>query len=77
VSRLTPRFFNEFALRLPRPAEEVVAALAGRDIIAGVPYARLAPGAGLDDVLLVCATETTPDEDIAAFAQALSEELSR
>jgi glycine dehydrogenase subunit 1 len=77
VERLTPRFFNEFAVRLPRPAEEVVAALAGRDIIAGVPYARLAPGAGLDDVLLVCATETTPDEDIAAFAQALSEELSR
>jgi len=77
VERLTPRFFNEFAVRLPKPAAEVVAALAQRDVIAGVPYARLAPGAGMDDVLLVCATETTPDADIAAFAQALTEELAR
>ena len=77
VERLTPRFFNEFAVRLPKPAAEVVAALAQRDVIAGVPYARLAPGAGKDDVLLVCATETTPDADIAAFAQALTEELAR
>jgi glycine dehydrogenase subunit 1 len=76
VARLTPRFFNEFAIRLPRSASEVVAALARRDVIAGVPYARLAPDAGMDDVLLVCATETTTDSDIAAFAEALSAELA-
>ena len=68
---LTPRFFNEFAVRLPKPAAAVVEALAAQDIIAGVPFSRLDPDAGLDDVLLVCATETTTDADIAAFAEAL------
>ncbi len=77
VTRLTPRYFNEFAIRLPKPAAQVVEALAARDVIAGVPYARLAPDAALDDVLLVCATETTTAEDIAAFADALTEELAR
>jgi glycine dehydrogenase subunit 1 len=75
VEVLTPRFFNEFAVRLPRPADAVVEALARKDIIAGVPVSRLDPGAGLDDVLLVCATETTTADDIAAFAKALAEEL--
>jgi len=75
AQRLTPRFFNEFAVRLPRPAAAVVDALVARDIIAGVPFARLDPVAGMDDVLLVCATETTTPDDIDAFAAALAEEL--
>jgi glycine dehydrogenase subunit 1 len=73
---LTPRFFNEFALRLPKPASPVVEALARRDILAGVPFARLDPGAGLDDVLLVCATETTTMQDIEALAAGLAEEIA-
>ena len=44
-------------------------------MLAGVPYGRLAPAAGLDDVLLVAATETTTDADIAALADALREVL--
>ncbi|HWF00037.1 MAG TPA: aminomethyl-transferring glycine dehydrogenase subunit GcvPA [Caulobacteraceae bacterium] len=76
VEILTPRFFNEFAVRLPRPAGAVVEALAGRDVIAGVPFARLDPAAGLDDVLIVCATETVTAQDIAAFAQALAREIA-
>jgi glycine dehydrogenase subunit 1 len=68
--------FNEFAVRLPRAAAPVVEALAGRDVLAGVPFSRLAPGAGFDDVLLVCATETTTAEDIDALAQALSAEIA-
>jgi glycine dehydrogenase subunit 1 len=77
VEVLTPRFFNEIAIRLTKPAAAVVDALAAQDIIAGVPFSRLDPKAGLDDVLLVCATETTPAADIAAFAEALTEELAR
>jgi len=73
---LTPRLFNEFAVRLTKPAAEVVETLARRDIIAGVPFSRLDPGAGMDDVLLVCATETTTYEDIAVFADALTDALS-
>jgi glycine dehydrogenase subunit 1 len=76
VEVLTPRFFNEFAMRLPRDAADVVEALARRDILAGVPFSRLDPGAGMDDVLLVCATETTPPEDIAVFAHALAQEIA-
>jgi glycine dehydrogenase subunit 1 len=76
VRRLTPRFFNEFAVRLPKRADEVVQALAEKEILAGVPFARLDPAADLDDVLLVCATETTTSDDIDAFAQALAQELS-
>jgi glycine dehydrogenase subunit 1 len=52
-----------------------VEALAERGVLAGVPYARLAPDAGLDDVLLVCATETNTDDDIAAYSRALKEVL--
>ncbi len=77
VEILTERFFNEFAIRLPGNAAETVETLARRDILAGVPFSRLDPGAGMDDILLVCATETTTTEDIAAFAQALAEEIAR
>jgi glycine dehydrogenase subunit 1 len=77
VEVLTPRLFNEFAIRLTRPAAAVVEALARRDIIAGVPYSRLDPDAGMDDVLLVCATETTLPQDIALFADALAKELAQ
>jgi glycine dehydrogenase subunit 1 len=72
VEVLTPRFFNEFAVRLPRPAAEVVDALAERGILGGVPYSRLEPGV-MDDVLLVAATETTTDQDIEALASGLAE----
>ncbi len=70
VEVLTKRFFNEVAIRLPVAAAPVVEALAGQGVIAGVPYSRL--GAGMDDVLLVAATETTTTSDIDAFAQKLN-----
>jgi glycine dehydrogenase subunit 1 len=77
VEVLTPRFFNEFAIRLPKPAARVVEAVAHRDILAGVPFSRLDPDAGMDDVLLVCATETTTEQDIDVFALALAQEIGQ
>ena len=77
VEVLTARFFNEFALRLPKPASEVADALAERGILAGVPFSRLDPEAGFDDVLLLAATEMTTDQDIAALKSALEAELGR
>jgi glycine dehydrogenase subunit 1 len=74
VKVLTERFFNEFAIKLPKKADAVVEALAKRSILGGVAYSRLKAGA-MDDVLLVCATETNTNEDIAAFAGALKEVL--
>jgi glycine dehydrogenase subunit 1 len=75
VEVLTPRFFNEFAVRLPRPAADVVELLAEHRVLAGVPFSRLNPGAGMDDVLLVAATETTLDADIQILAKALGKVL--
>jgi glycine dehydrogenase subunit 1 len=76
VEILTPRFFNEFAVKLGKPAAEVVEALAARGVLGGVPYSRLDPDAGLDDVLLVAATETVTEGDIAAFKAALTEVMA-
>ena len=77
VEVLTPRFFNEFAVRLPKPAAARGRGAGGRRHPRRRAVRRLDPDAGLDDVLLVCATETTTDDDIAAFAAALTEELAR
>ena len=75
LSVLTQRFFNEIAVRLPGPAAQWVEALAERGVMAGVPVSRLAPGAGFDDVLLLCATELTTDADITALVAALNKGL--
>ena len=76
VELLTPAFFNEFALRLPGDAAAAAEALAGQGVLGGVPVSRLAPEAGLDDVLLVAATEANSEDDIAAYAAALKEVLA-
>jgi glycine dehydrogenase subunit 1 len=76
VSLVTSRFFNEFTIKLPKPAAGVVDALAARNIIAGVPVSRLLPhDATVRDLLIVAATETCTDEDCDAFAKALAEVL--
>jgi glycine dehydrogenase subunit 1 len=75
VEVVNASFFNEFAVRLNKPAAEVVEALAEKGILAGVPVSRLLPGAGLDDLLLVASTEVNTDDDRAAFASALKEVL--
>ena len=76
VEVLTDAFFNEFSLRLPANAAAVVDALADKSVLGGVPVSRLAPDAGLDDVLLVAATEANSEDDIADFATALREVLA-
>jgi glycine dehydrogenase subunit 1 len=68
-------FFNEFTLRLARPATEVVEALARKGVLAGVPVARLLPKAGLDDLLIIASTEVNTDEDRSALVTALKEAL--
>ena len=76
VHVLNDAFFNEFTLRLPRPAGEVVAALAERRILAGVPVSRLYPDQPeLAELLLVAASECTTDADIDALTSGLAEVL--
>jgi glycine dehydrogenase subunit 1 len=69
-------FFNEFTLRLPKPAAEVVELLAERGILGGVPVSRFYPEKReLADLLLVTATETNSDDDMARLPAALEEVL--
>lgn len=74
VELLTDSFFNEFSLKLPKPAAGVVDALVEKGVLGGVPASRLFPGA-LEDVLIVAATETNTEADLSAFADALKEVL--
>ncbi|HEX7725363.1 MAG TPA: hypothetical protein VF410_02305, partial [Rhizomicrobium sp.] len=74
VSLITESFFNEFTLKLPKPAASVVDALAEKGVIAGVPASRLLPhDKDARDLLIVAATETNTDEDCDAFVKALAE----
>jgi glycine dehydrogenase subunit 1 len=77
VELVTPRFFNEFALRLPQESRPVVRALAERGILAGVSLGRLYPdGDGRENGLVVAVTETVTPEDIETYASALEEVLA-
>ena len=72
---LNETFFNEFTVKLDKPAAKVVEALAERDILGGVPFSRISGGQH-EDLLLICATEIVTDEDIQALGKALGEVLS-
>ncbi|HEV7959836.1 MAG TPA: aminomethyl-transferring glycine dehydrogenase subunit GcvPA [Rhizomicrobium sp.] len=77
VELVIPSFFNEFTLKLPKPAAPVVDVLAKKGILAGVPASRLMPHEkAARDLLIVAATETNIDEDFAAFERALQEVLA-
>ncbi len=73
VRVLNECFFNEFTIRTPRPAEELIETLVKRGVIGGLPVSRLLPEAGLDDLIVVASTETNSDEDRAAYAAILAE----
>lgn len=60
----------EFAVTLPKPAGEVVAALAKKGIMAGIPLGKMYKG--MDNVLLVACTETTTPEQIETLATSLA-----
>ena len=67
--------FNEFAIRLPAPAEQIVEALAEKSVLGGVPVSRLMPDSNMDDVLLVAATEANTEADLEIYEAALRDVL--
>jgi glycine dehydrogenase subunit 1 len=76
VKLVSKSFFNEFAMRLSKPAAPVVDALARRGILAGVPVSRFYPErTDLADLLLVAATETVTEDDVERLAAGLTEVL--
>ena len=62
-------FFNEFVVRCPKPAEDVLTRLAGRKIIGGLALSRFFPE--MKNELLVCVTETTTKAEIDSLVEAL------
>jgi glycine dehydrogenase subunit 1 len=77
IRLLNRAFFNEFAVRLPRPAAEVVEVLAGEGVLAGVPASRFYPeNDAVADLLLVAATEMTTKEDLDQLEAGLRKVLS-
>ena len=76
VQLVNQSFFNEFTVRLPKPAASVVEALAARKILGGLPISRLLPGdPSVANLLLLAATETSTDEGIDALVAGLKEVL--
>jgi glycine dehydrogenase subunit 1 len=77
VELLNETFFNEFTIRVPGTAADIVEQLAGKGVLGGVPVSRLEPDRPeLADLILVASTEVNTHEDRAAYAEALQEVLA-
>ena len=76
VSVINKNFFNEFTVRLPKSAENIVESLIKQNILAGVPLSRFYPGrVDLNNYLVVAVTEMIDDHQIDDFCSALKGEL--
>jgi glycine dehydrogenase subunit 1 len=76
VEVLNDTFFNEFTIRVPGDAAEVIEKLAAKGVLGGVPVSRLEPGRpDLADLIVVASTEVNTDDDRVAYAAALKEVL--
>jgi glycine dehydrogenase subunit 1 len=76
VDVINETFFNEFTVRLGKPAADVVEALAQKGILGGIPASRLYPDvADMENLLLVATTEANTGDDMDAMATALTEVL--
>jgi glycine dehydrogenase subunit 1 len=76
VKLLNESFFNEFTLRLTKPAAPVVEALAAKRILAGLPVSRLIPDdPSVENLLLLAATETSTEHGMAPLVAGLKEVL--
>ena len=76
VEVLNDSFFNEFTVRLNKPAADVVEALAGKRVLGGLPVSRLLPSdKKAENLLLLAVTETVTEADMDRLVGALKEVL--
>jgi glycine dehydrogenase subunit 1 len=76
VDVLNDTFFNEFTIRVPGGAAEVIEKLAEKGVLGGVPVSRLEPDRPeLADLIVVASTEVNTDDDRDAYARTLREVL--
>jgi glycine dehydrogenase subunit 1 len=66
-------FFHEIAIDLGRPAQLVVEAMADHGVLAGYALGKDYPE--LENILLICATETKTEEDLDQYVSALQASL--
>ncbi|MFP6711595.1 MAG: aminomethyl-transferring glycine dehydrogenase subunit GcvPA [Rhodospirillales bacterium] len=72
VDVINDTFFNEFTVRLSKPAADIVDRLAAQGILAGVPASRLYPGNDdLENLLILAVTETVTPSDMDRLIDAL------
>lgn len=71
--RFSGGHFNEFVLQLPGDAGKALAALRQAEIFGGIPVADW--GSGLDNCILVCATEMNTKAQMDRYIQVLREVL--
>ena len=72
VEVLNETFFNEFTIRVPGDAAEVIEKLAAKGVLGGVPASRLSPdNPDLRDLIIVASTEVNTDADREAYVKAL------
>lgn len=77
VEVVNDRFFNEFTLKLSKPANDVVNKLVDEKILGGVPVSRLEPtDKNLENYLLVAVTETTTEQDMDQLVAGLKKVAS-
>ena len=67
--------FHEAVIRVNQPVDEVLRALRAQGILGGYALGKDCPE--LADAILICATETKTDGDLARYAQQLERILSR
>jgi len=67
-------FFHEIIVQTTKPANDIIQALAGNNIVAGVSLTNDYPE--LENALLICATETKSDEDLTYFVTQLDSYLN-
>ncbi len=77
VTVLNEAFFNEFTIRVPGSAAEVIEQLAEKGVLGGVPASRLMPdNPDMTDLIIVASSEVNTDDDRAAYVAALKEVLA-
>jgi glycine dehydrogenase subunit 1 len=75
VARFSGNVFNEFVVKVPGSAADVLAKLRERKILGGLDLGRFYPE--LSDCILMTATEMTTSADIDALVAALPEVVQR
>jgi len=76
VTVLNDTFFNEFTIRVPGNAAEVIERLAKKGVLGGVPVSRLEPNRPeLAELIVVASTEINTDADRAAYVKVLKRVL--